>query len=920
MHLVSVILNGPAHFTESHNLNPIWALVIIFLGLYADALALFVLAVAFVRACQGLLPFIGVVLRRFTNNEKLPAQVFLELTFPADTARSAYATEQLHILLRTRAQYRSLADKLAGGKKLYSLELVATKNEGIRYIMMVPAQDTDAIYRSLVAYLPGLKIRQISDYTGSLAGMDARVVELKLSADFALPLREHKSINEHDPIAYLTGHMTNLAPDELVSYQVVTTPMSSKTHRSVARRMRKIRRAIASSEALTPILNRPWEGLPYALLFFVMPPLWLVVIAVKFAITIPVAIMDPTGPLPILEGDPKPKRRVTDPYEMELGRIVKAKLDQPLFEVSLRLLIASPAPGGTSTRIGALAESFQTFSSAYQSIKSTRTWPLLNPVERQLRRFHERALSPHFLLTQPTILSSFELADLYHFPDTDLTKTQGLIKNRERRLPAPVSQVAGAHEFDVILGQNEYGSQPTAIGLTLDQRRRHAYVIGKTGMGKTTLLKSSIYQDMLAGKGLAVLDPHGDLFHELLGLIPPHRLQDVVVFNPADRDFPIGLNILNPGITFSSEDDRREWITSLVITVFKKLADDKYWGPKMEHILRNATLTALSLPNPTLYTIQRLLTDQPFRTATATKLDDPILKQFWVHEFSLMGKLQLAAAIAPLTQRLGQFITATMSRHILLQSMSTLSVQRVMDEGKILLVNLSKGELGEDQSTFFGTLLTSLIWTCAYQRTKLPEAARRDFFVYVDEFQTFATPAFGQIISEGRKFRVSLIASHQNVAQIEDLRLLKTLVANSSSLICFKAAPDDEAIIAPFMAPEVTSGDITNLAPHQFLMKTTGPVSEDAFSGRTVPLDVVPDLTTSDAVVAASRQRYAKPKDLVAQELTSVLKTGPRATPKAVPKTKPRHVGATKITAQPTFGLTIDVSSQAGTKNDEKRG
>jgi len=424
-------------------------------------------------------------------------------------------------------------------------------------------------------------------------------------------------------------------------------------------------------------------------------------------------------------------------------------------------------------------------------------------------------------------------------------------------LPAPLSLKRANMNLDVIIGTNTYGNEIIPVGLTLEQRQKHMYVIGKTGMGKTTLLTSAIYQDMKNGKGLAVLDPHGDMFQELLKLVPANRRDDVIVFDPSDREWPIGLNLLSPGVHFTDKEDEQEWITSSVIAVFAKITAKEYWGPRMEHILRNTTLTALQTPNPNLYTLQRLLTDKQYQKEIAGTLKDPVLKQFWKKEFALLGKMQLSSVTAPLTQRLGSFITTKMSRHILLQEKSTISISKIIDEGKILLVNLSKGDLGEDMSFFFGIVLTSIIWMAAYQRTKIPENKRRDFFLYVDEFQNFATPRFSEITSEGRKFHVSLIASHQNIAQIDDKSILKIVAGNANTIICLKASPDDESFILPFMAPEVAKGDIVNLAPYRFFAKTTTETSENAFSGQTVLLDIIGSDQIKDAVMESSRQHNA---------------------------------------------------------------
>ncbi|MFI5240785.1 MAG: TraM recognition domain-containing protein [Candidatus Saccharimonadia bacterium] len=266
------------------------------------------------------------------------------------------------------------------------------------------------------------------------------------------------------------------------------------------------------------------------------------------------------------------------------------------------------------------------------------------------------------------------------------------------------------------------------------------------------------------------------------------------------------------------------------------------------------------------------------QSAVAKTLKDPVLRQFWQKEFALMGGMQLSNVTQPLTNRLGHFITTKMSRHILMQEKSSLRIADIMNEGKILLVNLSKGDIGEDQSSFFGTIITSFIWMAAFQRTKIPESKRQDFFLYVDEFQNFATPRFAEITSEGRKFRVSLIVSHQNIAQIEDKSILKVMAGNAHTIISLKASPDDEAFILPFMKPVVERGDIVNLAPYHFFMKTTADESEDAFSGMTVPLDVVGSDTVRDEVIAYNQEQYGTSKKMVEAYMEELFM--PEKTPK----------------------------------------
>jgi len=865
-HLLNTFIDGPVRYADQHHL---WQFELL-------SIAVVLIVVMNIRSLAGY------ILRRLGVGEKAMEQAFVELSFPFDANKSAYATEQLHILLRGIVKYPDFWDKIAARKKPYSLELVATRDDGIRYILMIPKAEIETVQRNLLSFLPALKYKIVDDYAYPATESTAKVVELTFGNHFALPLQSHENLSDHDPIAYLTGHMTKLNVDELIAFQIIVAPVYDITHRRIFRKMRSLRHRIALNKNLSERLQRTLAG---QLLRIVNDVILGILNIVGSVLTSIGDIIAPGSNSPTSNTD---KRRPGNPYEQELGEIIKKKLDQHLYEVSVRILVIGSSQDAVVSRIDALAASFQTFTSSYQSITARKQF-LSSSRQKLLSQFQARKLAEPFM-RQPTIVASSELSDLYHFPETSLTKTEGFMKSRSRELPAPLSIKHSNAKLDVIVGANIHGGEVHPIGMTLTQRQRHTYVIGKTGTGKTTLLASSIYQDMANGKGLAVFDPHGDMFRELLEIIPEHRRDDVIVLDPSDREFPIGLNILDPGVDFTDEDDKQEWITSTVLSVFAKLSDASQWGPRMEHILRSTTLTALQVPNPSLYTLQRLLTDKKYQKEVAKTLKDPVLKQFWEKEFKMMGSMQVSAATAPLTHRLGHFITAKMSRHILLQQNTTVRISEIMDEGKILLINLSKGDIGEDQSTFFGTILTSFIWMAAYQRTKIPEKQRRDFFVYVDEFQNFATPQFGAITSEGRKFHISLIISHQNIAQIEDKDLVKIVAGNAATIICLKANPEDEAFILPYMKPEVRSGDIVNLAPYHFYMKVAGDESEDAFSGETIPLEIESSKLVKQAVINQSREQYAsKRKDVEAymEQLFEDKKPKQEATMvKIVPKGK----------------------------------
>ncbi len=816
----------------------------------------------------------------------------LEITPPQETKIAAVSTAQLFNLVAELLNHNSFVDYILLRQVSSSFEIVSTKEKGIRYYVRIPAGLADSFSKSLRAYMPGIQIKETTDYLPEkFESRQSRLAEFKLSHHFSLPLLDQPDLKKHDPLAYLTGNMSQLQDNDLIALQIVLKSLNGLDQWSRKRKVDKIKTLIRlnryndwsnqlSGQATLTSFAGLLEG------------------AAKIAVLPLMAAADfVTGQESKLPEKSKSAIVVT-PAMKETEAAIKGKLSQPLFGVTIRALLVGDREGLKEREKG-LRSSFSSFQhQGGQSITPSKNILLAFSKKIQFYLFKMR------LGRLKLILSVSEVAALYHFPFTTNAENSDLNRVRNRELPAPLSLKNVHTEYDVVFGLNKYAGENIPIGLTLEQRQKHMYLIGKTGMGKTTLLKSAIYQDMLSGKGLAVFDPHGDLFRELLEIVPDNRRKDVVVFDPSDRDWPVGLNLLAPGVHFDNIDDEQEWICSSVLAVFAKITAKEYWGPRMEHILRNATLTALQTPNPNLFTLQRLLTDKDYQKKISAKLNDPVLRQFWTTEFALLGKMQLSSVTAPLTQRLGSFITTKMSRHILLQEQSTINLSEIMDEGKILLVNLSKGDLGEDMSFFFGVILTSIIWMAAYQRTKISEHKRRDFFLYVDEFQNFATPRFAEITSEGRKFHVSLIASHQNIAQVEDESILKIVAGNANTIVCLKASPDDEAFVLPFMASEIEKGDIVNLAPYCFFMKLTNELSENAFSGKTVPLETEQSPEISKTVRSYSREHYAKPRIEIEAYLDKLFggKSGkPKTTDanKTTAKAEPKTM-ATKTQKEPT--------------------
>jgi hypothetical protein len=781
------------------------------------------------------------------------SKVFLEITPYAQTEISQEATQALYAVLA----------EVIGSKATISLEYAATRDQGTRFLISASKADSMILQRKLASLSATMQIR-VLDTIDSLEETNTNsyqsIMELGQARHYAFPMQKQSDASKHDLVSYITTAMAKLEADEAISMQLIT---SAHITRSTNRLHGKL-------------LHNEHLSLDHRMRHFIMTRWWVWLVALGWSsishnilsvciVTCVAIAASFTLRTPFL----KLSKVTLSSGEQRLYDQMLEKLAEPLFQVDIRILIKANSQQRTTQLVTSIYSSLAALNTAgYQKLIIKRCLP--PNYGRQLLRyeFHNRLPSP--LMAMSCILSASELASIYHFPNSRAS-SEGMIQNHSRQLPAPLSLKLKDTKLDITFGVNHYHGETVMIGQTRAQRQKHTYIIGKTGMGKTTILKSAIYQDMCSGNGLALLDAHGDMFKELLEIIPEERMHDVIVFDPSDREWPIGLNLLDPGIDFATDEDRIEWITSTVVSVFKKLAGEQQWGQRMEHVLNNATMTALQLPQPSLMTIQRLLTEKKYQRQVAKTLEDPVLKQFWLHEFALLNNKQLSSEVSPLTHRLAHFITRKMSRHILLQSKSTVRIGDIMNQGKILLVNLSKGDLGADQSEFFGTVITAFFWMAAYQRTKVPESERPDFFLYVDEFQNFATSEFAQITSEGRKFHIALTVSHQNTAQIHNKDLLRTMAANAHSIITMKAGPDDEQFIIPYLKPAVMKGDIVGLAPYNFYMTTLNDGTEEAFSGTTMPLKVIGSSDTKDRVSTLSRLQYATPIAEVERQMEIVL-------------------------------------------------
>jgi type IV secretory pathway TraG/TraD family ATPase VirD4 len=376
--------------------------------------------------------------------------------------------------------------------------------------------------------------------------------------------------------------------------------------------------------------------------------------------------------------------------------------------------------------------------------------------------------------------------------------------------------------------ETNFRNKQVRFGIKRDDRRAHMYVIGKTGTGKSTLLETLIRQDMASGQGLALLDPHGDLVEKVLAQLPEQRKDDVIYFNVPDHTQPLGLNPLENIAPL-----KRPFAASGLIEVFKKIWMDS-WGPRLEHIMRNALLALLDQPQATLADILRLLNDQEFRRKAQARIQNDQVRDFWAKEYENYPVRFRLEAIAPIQNKVGAFLANPVLNKILTQTKNAFYLRRVMDEGKILLVNLAKGKIGEDTATLLGALLVTRIGLAALSRADVPEEDRKDFYLYLDEFQNFTTLSLATMLSELRKYRVNMIFAHQYLSQL-DLQVRDAILGNVGTLISFRLGVTDAELLEKEFYPEFSTKDLISLPNYYIYLKLmiSGIIS-DPFSAQTI--------------------------------------------------------------------------------------
>lgn len=729
----------------------------------------------------------------------------LEITPPKQSTVPPPNTQSLFAVLRQHTDSHSPI----------SFEIVGSKKSGIQYRVVAARKDILSIQKNFAAYMPELKFKQVDSPPEMRPGTG--VMDLKLSRHFAYPLKPHEDLTLSDPIAFIAGSMARLQDDEEVALQIVLRRFDSRAARRIYNQILNKGQAQFDGRLRYYLLGY-WKLWTVAIIAMLVSGTWQWGVLVIIVVAISMLFVKREEP------------QLTHLEEV-LNESIAAKLSQPLFQADMRFSVCSE--DRADMLVTDFAASLGTLSSpGFQSFKFARH--LLRKQYQYNAMLFNRRLAT-VLPFRPSVLSTSELASIFHFPQ-GIIRTEGMVHTHSRVLPAPVS-LHGNPDLDVVVGVNKYHGSETLIGLTESERERHMFVIGGTGSGKTTLLKYQLIQDIQNGKGLAVIDPHGDLAEELLEYIPKEREKDLIYLNPDDLDHPIGVNLLELPEGLKGNDLLREKdrVTESVVSVMRKIfSEDDSGGHRIEYILRNAVQTALTLEKPTLFTIFRLLNDGKFAKDAIKNLEDEDLKLFWKNELGKAGTMQKVKMAAGITAKIGRFLFSASARAMLEQEKSTINFDEILD-GKILICNFSKGRLGEDTSMLFGVTILAKLQLAALKRAERKQADRKAFYLYVDEFQNFATLSFTQMLSEARKYKVFLTMAEQSTQQQDDQKMVNIILANVGTVIVFRTgSPKDEELLLPLFEPYIEKGEISSLSAYNFYCRINGVETQEPMSGETI--------------------------------------------------------------------------------------
>ncbi|MBO7664839.1 type IV secretion system DNA-binding domain-containing protein [Candidatus Saccharibacteria bacterium] len=758
--------------------------------------------------------------------------VLLMLEIPRTNDKKELAAEQLfaslHGILRDKAELKNSG----GVQEHLSFEIVSTAGQ-IRFYVWVPKVLQSFVEGQIYSQYPTVQIHTMSeDYVDDRGKYPvAYSAELSLTDTEVLPIKTFDTF-EVDPLAGITGTLAKLDPDnsEELWIQILARPIPDDWHKKTTDTW--VKRIKAGRKPLFSGFDWAWVVEALGALF--RPP------------------AGGTGSEEKIELSERDKTRITKAEE---------KATKLGYEVKIRLAYLGKTDVDAKLNMQALVGTFKQYNSTnlngFKMIGGS-----FNP--NDLDAYKMRQFSDHGF-----ILNISELASVYHLPHTSV-ETPNIVwaNSKTAEPPAKLPVLTGMPSVDENIsafGLTNFRGINHQFGLLRRDRSRHIYIIGQTGAGKSGLLELLALSDTFYNHGYCIIDPHGDFAIDNLRFIPESRIKDVVYFNPADVDYPVAFNPLEV-----YDPARKPNICSEVIGVLKRMFGDS-WGPRLEHILRYTLLALLDRPETTLLDISRILTDKEFRKETLEYCTDVTVLQFWKHEFGQWNEKQVNESIAPVLNKVGAFTANPIIRNIIGQPKSSFNVRKIMDEGKILIVNLSKGLIGEDNAAILGSFLVTKIQLAAMSRSDIPNIEdRRPFYLYVDEFQNFATESFAVILSEARKYGLNLTVANQYVSQMTE-QVRDAVFGNVGTTISFRVSADDAPVLIKQFEPTFEESDIIQLNNRHFIISMIiGGEKVPAFSATTLSIPHTPK-DNFDAIVTHSRANYARPRAAIEAEIKETI-------------------------------------------------
>lgn len=729
-----------------------------------------------------------------------------------------------------------------------SFELVAA-NKQIDFYVVTYKRFENLIEKQITAYYPDADIQYSEPYEVMPKGHKLRAHYAYLFKDNAYPIKTYKKI-ENDPLNDLTNVLSKLEEDDKAIFQFVISPRSDKWRK----RAEKVGTAIflgKSSKggfAKIPVLG--WIFTAFQ--------------AILFGYDRVKKEMNTGAP----EGSQYVRMLQT---KEETAKQIGEKSNQVGFDTIVRIIATSK----TETRAYNIASNMilalNLFKDASSNWFQTRRMIIIDSLNDKLlfhaykHRLQAFKMLP-FIREKNSIMVPEELAGMYHFPASRYNYTPVIRWLQYKVLPAPVD----LPEEGIYLGDNVYRGVKRKVHMLKNDRTRHQYIIGKSGSGKSAFISFMARQDVKNGEGVCVIDPHGDLIEDVLHHVPKERAKDVILFNPSDQERPMGLNILEV-----KTPEQQDLASSQATEIFIKLFGDEIFGPRIQHYFRNACLTLMEdeEEGATLIDVPRIFVDDDFMKYKVAKVRNPVVRSFWEHEYAHTGERERQEMIPYFSSKFGPFITNSIMRNTIGQTKSAFNFREVMDTQKILLINLSKGKIGDLNTQLLGLIVVARIQMAAMSRADMPEDQRKDFYLYVDEFQNFATDSFCSILSEARKYRLALIMAHQYIKQLEkkqDTSIRDAVFGNVGTMMSFKVGADDAEYMAKEYAPVLTESDVLGIANYKAYIK----LNIKNTTSRPFSLETIWDQSGKNAKVAEivreySRMKYGRKREFVDQEIAA---------------------------------------------------